>query len=114
MTSENHPPAAQHTKGPWSVGDTFNCAKGHAVCAGPFVIARVVENRGEHVNGEKRTPFDHGSANAHLIAASPDLLVALKDCVRMLDAVKYSAGLGGKQLSRLDNAKGVIAKAEGK
>jgi hypothetical protein len=69
---------SKHTPGPWEIGNAANCAKDHAVTAGAFVVARVVESRGEHINGNTRTPFDYGSANARLIAAAPDLLAALE------------------------------------
>lgn len=51
-------------------------------------------------------------ANARLAAAAPELLEALRDTARILDAVRYSAGLGKNQLERLAKAKAAIAKAE--
>jgi len=41
-----------------------------------------------------------------------DLLTSLKDVTRILDVVRYTAGLGKGQLERLERAKAVIAKHE--
>lgn len=40
-----------------------------------------------------------------------ELLAALKDTVRMLEAVRFTAGLGPRQMQRLEAARAVIAKA---
>lgn len=53
--------------------------------------------------------FSHD--DARLIAAAPELLAALKDTTRILDAVRMSAGLGKKQIERVEAAKAAIAKA---
>ena len=50
-------------------------------------------------------------ANARLIAAAPELYDALADTLRILEAVKLSAGLGPKQVARMDVAKAALAKA---
>lgn len=42
-----------------------------------------------------------------------ELVAAAKDLTRMLEAVRYSSGLGQGQITRLKNAQTVIAKAEG-
>lgn len=42
-----------------------------------------------------------------------ELVAAAKDVTRMLEAVRYSSGLGQGQITRLKNAHTVIAKAEG-
>lgn len=71
---------AKHTPGPWSVYDGLG--KTLAVCIG------------EEPNGKRPCivdwpgfdscdlPFSQQRANAHLIAAAPDMLAALKDIVR--------------------------------
>lgn len=43
-----------------------------------------------------------------------DLFDALKGLVRYAEAVRHTAGMGKTQLERLDAAKAVLAKAEGK
>ena len=52
--------------------------------------------------------FAMQAANCH-----DDLVEALGDVLRILDAVRYSAGLGTKQLNRMDKARAVLAKAQG-
>ena len=52
-------------------------------------------------------------ANARLIAAAPEVCDALADCLRMLEAVRYSAGLGKGQMERVAKAKAALAKATG-
>jgi hypothetical protein len=49
-------------------------------------------------------------ANAHLIAAAPDLLTALKQCVRLLEAFGCVPGPACPQLSSAYDA---VKKAEG-
>lgn len=45
--------------------------------------------------------------------ALAELLVAAKDMARMLEAVRFSAGLGKGQIDRLTKAKALIAKVDG-
>lgn len=52
-------------------------------------------------------------ADARLIAAAPEVCDALADCLRMLEAVRYSAGLGKGQMERVAKAKAALAKATG-
>ena len=70
-----------HTPGPWVLGNADNCGRGYAVCAGPYVIARVVGNG--YPIGMGRSP--KSDANARLIAAAPDMLAALKDVLAWID-----------------------------
>lgn len=46
-----------------------------------------------------------------LFATAPELYDALADTLRILEAVKLSAGLGPKQVARMDVAKAALAKA---
>lgn len=50
-------------------------------------------------------------ANARLIAAAPDLMRAVEDLLPILEAVRYTAGLGKSQLARIENARAALAKA---
>ena len=61
----------QHTPGPWAVDDTGYRAPGNGLCvmAWPECVAVVGANN----------PHLPQDANAHLIAAAPDLLEALKE-----------------------------------
>jgi hypothetical protein len=52
-------------------------------------------------------------ANARLIAAAPEMFEALKDTLRILDAVRLSAGLGKGQVERMDRARAALSKATG-
>lgn len=56
---------------------------------------------------------DSKLANAQLIAAAPELLEALQDITRILEAFSYTTQLGNTQKLRLDKAKAAIAKARG-
>ena len=65
---------SKHTPGPWHQSDSTHTTKGHAVCAGERVIARVV-GLGYPVGTGWSPQFD---ADARLIAAAPELLAALQ------------------------------------
>ena len=66
----------KHTPGPWTTSRD-------AVSAGHVQITVYAEETGMRV----ATVFER-EANARLIAAAPDLLVALIDCVSMLEAIQ--------------------------
>ncbi len=110
---------SKHTPGKWVARRHQNAAYG-ARHGGRFVI--IAESPGEvdFFVAEQRHPMATGEsesqseANARLIAAAPDLLTSLVECVRMLEAVRYTAGLGKHQMERLGRAKAAIAKAEGR
>jgi hypothetical protein len=74
----------KHSPGPWKRGNAYGAAPNHAICADYVVVARVVESAGIAVGEGKRTPYDHGDANARLIAAAPDLLAALQNVVNSI------------------------------
>lgn len=48
---------------------------------------------------------------ANKIAAAPLMYEALKDTLRILKAVRYTAGLGKKQIERIEAAEAVLALA---
>lgn len=52
-------------------------------------------------------------ANARLIAAAPDLYEALKSLIPILEAVRYTVGLRGNQLERMEAGRAALAKARG-
>jgi hypothetical protein len=68
---------AQHTPGPWRVGDAgatvFGPNNGEPA---PKIIANV---------GRGAFPAERNKANAHLIAAAPDLLAALIRCADFIE-----------------------------
>jgi hypothetical protein len=92
---------SKHTPGPWTAREPN----------GPGIGWRV----GPAWLGEK--PWsDETSANAHLIAAAPDLLEMLEKCVAALEAVDRTyASAASSEVRRkvLDEACTVVTKAKG-
>lgn len=99
---------SQHTSGPWVLKDTMK--SGHWICNGNS------ESLYERIAIVDPAPTEEGSenqgkANAHLIAAAPDLLHALEGMV-----LKHIADHGLQLISAghpLAQAQTVIAKAKG-
>jgi len=58
-------------------------------------------------------PFHEAEANARLIAAAPDLLAALQDTLRMLEAAHRELGMFTAHNKRIIAARAAIAKATG-
>lgn len=104
---------ASHTPGPWwivrRIGDALQVNAHHRGEGSSYCVASI-----NHWEG------DADKANAHLIAAAPDLLEALKaasaelaqyvDLQQKLDYIEYAADTQKK----LDAINTVIAKAEGR
>jgi len=100
----------RHTPGPWTVdhdGDYI----GGPTAEGPWVVI----GGGNHKAADEELEQDgdrygvQRKADAHLIAAAPDLLVALK---KALDHIDYIATEDWVELHGLMNS--AIEKAEGK
>ena len=93
----------QYTPGPWKVK-----AGSNAVLAGRKQIC-------SHVNAASVLPVniveDHkiAEANAHLIAAAPEILEALKDIVEFWDSIVPTDAVNQMHI----NARAAIAKATG-
>ena len=97
---------------------------------GPWRVCQMeVTNRGKMwgINGDEGTSGLSGDArlaevfsieaNAKLVAAAPELLAALKECVPWLESMPLATGdqlLRDKAARDLYNAQAAIAKAEGK
>lgn len=97
-----------HTPGPWTTGKNGDdCAPGHAICHGPYVIAKVYE-RGYPIASGGTGWAPESQADAHLIAAAPDLLATLKTLVGLLND-----DLQEEAAAAWDAAVAAIAKAEG-
>lgn len=102
-----------HTPGPWSEPAEYGgggleiTGNGRSICIIPpkrvLDGARVVET----------TFRDLAIEDARLIAAAPDLLVALTKLLPILEAVRYTAGLSGNQIERMKAARAAIARATG-
>ena len=101
---------AKYTPGPWNIGSSdlpvsrmsIHC-KGHKDSCHSTVALMVSR-------GVIGISHDEEFANARLIAAAPDLLEALKDCVAVMD--RELAGLKAIQ-PELSSARAAIAKATG-
>jgi len=105
--------AMKHTPGPWRIisGDGENQRRiisNSQVCT----VALVFSDPKKHKRGE---PWNH--ANAHLIAAAPDLLEACESLVAYIER-DFDPGnddrLTGAFLLAYEKVKNAIAKAEGK
>lgn len=93
-----------HTPGPWIL-EEFDVLGGHrASCH----VATV------NVLGLDFESLAVVSANAHLIAAAPDLLEALKHCIEWLDRTGESMSGDGKEYDYVTMARKAINKTEGK
>lgn len=102
---------SKHTPGPWRVGDAGMTVFGPKQPDGslPKRIAEVGNPRAILTS-------DNTKANARLIAAAPELLEALRECITDDNANGMQPGLG-PQVRRLkainEIARAAIAKAEG-
>lgn len=108
--------SAKHSKGPWEIVDLAEESFGKVLFSivgksdpitPPFYrdIAQVIHRNGKDVT----------RANAHLIAAAPDLLAALQGYV---DAIAFGGGTDKQSIMDAirkadDIARAAIAKAEG-
>ena len=66
-----------HTLGPWKVSDPFQNEYGVSVYAGEIPIATGIQAP-SRFDIPRKQELEEIRANAHLIAAAPDLLAALK------------------------------------
>ncbi len=106
-----------HTPGPWDFQDMRDCFDKH--------IAIRPHGQGFLLASLSSESFTYGAgghdidANAHLIAAAPDMLDMLKRCAELLD--DYSDVNDGEDgprpnraMSLLTDVEAIIAKAEGR
>lgn len=108
---------SKHTPGPWQVmndyygatvvlanvdGETF--PDGTSTFSYDFVCDTFPDDAGQ-------VEREVAKANATLIAAAPDMAAALADMLRIIEAVRLSAGLGAKQMERVAKARAALAKA---
>jgi hypothetical protein len=102
---------AQHTPGPWLI-DPEHSADVDAA-SGALAIASAWDRDAKHIrnNRDLSAPREEECiANARLIAAAPDLLVALYNLVELCDDVFVKP----KECDNLTAARAAIAKAEGR
>lgn len=91
--------ASQHTPGPWKVNSLTR------IEAADFGLVA-------SIRGGLESPETH--ANARLIAAAPDMLGALKECVIEISQLRNVRKLTTSEEVALDLARSAIAKAEGR
>jgi hypothetical protein len=107
---------AKHTPGPWRVDDgdddfpiighpTWKCRRFGV--NGEWQIASVDDLAADDLDDEK---WQERLANAHLIAAAPELLASLKDCISRLVAAFPDC----EEYKPIQDARAAIAKAEGR
>jgi len=92
---------ADFTKGPWVVGNEMDVN-------GPLVVG--TETGGGLIARMAMPPCDDNDANAHLIAAAPDMYAALLDLLDEVGPMKPTSSLVAVTLT----ARAAVAKAEGK
>ena len=92
----------KHTSGPWKTDDSEFPAVGSVLDTNDEQICQTSERKEYAPDRSKQVEIRN--ANARLIAASPDLLEALKE---------YVEGYEGSRAEREARAKAAIAKAEG-
>ena len=109
---------SNHTPGPWDYDkdskEIFSCDEGHG-CGWIALVG------GNDSNG-RRLPDEMRSANCSLIAAAPELLVTLQNCVNVLslalplfdDESTDNKDSRDEVESVIDAARAAIAKAEGR
>jgi hypothetical protein len=89
--------AHTHTSGPWHLGRR---------AGNPAIYSQ----DGAEIAEVLRDTNDDWRGNARLIAAAPDLLAALRDCLPIVDAMRRKTGGEGDTAAM--NARAAIAKAE--
>ena len=95
-----------HTPGPWRViGGGLHIASDNA--PGHVIVCRT--GRLGMVGDEPKQTLARWEADAHLIAAAPDLLEALEEFLKAYD----SDELFGDDPSEVEKARAAIAKAKG-
>lgn len=101
----------KHTKGPWQV--LYSSNKYPSIHSGPTQTPVAVLY--EYVSETDRDLLNNAEANAHLIAAAPELLKALKSILEVTESGALLATLKNRACSELlvSDLKKAIAKAEG-
>jgi hypothetical protein len=101
---------SKHTPGPWEViGLDIASKHGLGDTKRRWIIAEVAEGAGGP--GFPENQADPAQANAHLIAAAPDMLEAAERLVQELDAIRPDAM--DEDLDAMPALRRAIAKAKG-
>lgn len=102
----------QHTPGPWSVGPE-NCGSGRNVYHFRDYIAHTVGYNAKPGSNQRTLTEQESEANAQLIAAAPELLEALQECLRGVATPLSNHPWAVKQRKAHTQARAAIAKATG-
>jgi len=105
---------AAHTPGPWTFRVERDATEHSS--ARFFVDGPAATGRGRWVLAETKalppSALNEAEANAHLIAAAPDLLAVARRFLEMYDDVRNSVGPSVR--AAIDQAERAIANAEGR
>ncbi len=103
---------SNHTPGPWQLGKNGDqCARNHAICSGPVVIAKVY-GRG-YPAGEGWSPESEADA-AFIVRACnshEELLAALEDCIESLSRLPNLDG--AYRITCIAQAQAALTKVKG-
>lgn len=99
-----------HTEGPWRI---TNKRPRRVVREGGKVICTAVLHNGAGGKKDIRKDTSEAEANAHLIAAAPELKEALEDLVFWFDAHDSAVPSINPPTEKLNNALAALAKATG-
>lgn len=97
-----------HTSGPWQCYADLPSTEPNWHIVTNASRMRVIAN----VHIEPGNTVDE--ANARLITAAPELLKSLKGLLSICQAVRYTSGLQGNQLERMERAAAIISQVGGR
>ena len=105
---------AKHTPGPWFIRPGYGLLKSEIGPSDRAVAAVWVKEpyRGQSDGAKEAVTWPEGEANAHLIAAVPELLEALKIVTNDLACIIEKAGRQAALDPRIKKARAAIAKAQ--
>lgn len=105
----------KHTPGPWSVATTHPIPHAYAPCSRRIVAVCGLNPDGsmDDTSGPDGLPGDESLANARIVAAAPDMLSALRDCLESLRRLPDGNDPNAYRLTCIMQAARAIAKAEG-
>jgi hypothetical protein len=121
MTARSSRPLPAATPGPWTAN--LESDHGDYTIWGPASNDDFIANVGTEPEANRIVAFDVSEANARLISAAPDLLLALRRAVGHLDCWNYKPNVQARDCREGNrcpacrvaaDARAAIAKAEGR
>ena len=100
---------SKHTPGPWKVGKTSGWSGTEVKAIASIAWCAKASSYSSSWGDSQEISADEALANAHLVAAAPDLLDALEEYHRVANAVPYA-----QWTPAMHKAQDAIAKAKGK